>query len=698
MPGRVKTYLSFLVFFFLVFSSALFPQSNNTSNAPKLEHFDTKYADRSLDPCQDFYKFACNKWMAANPVPPDETFWGPQNPLQLWTDTLLRQILEQASAKRTGRSFVEQKIGDYYSACMDEKAINTAGQTVLKPEFDRIAALKSKSGLAAEIAHLHKSFPKAWAIQNGETVAAVFGFAGFADFDNAAQAVAYLDQGGMALPGRQFYLDTDSYSAEIRGKYLQHIRKMFGLAGENPGQADADARAVLELETGLAQNAMDEVKRRDPAKLNNKMSLRQVEAITPSFNWKEYLQAVDAPRSPHYIVTSPDFFRGLEKLIQQHPLEHWRAYLRWNVLHGSAEALPDSFVQENFEFFGRTLSGAQQLLPRWRRCVRSVDRDLGDALGQAYVARAFPPASKQRVQVMVLAIEAALKQDIHTLDWMSVPTKRQAEIKLAAIENKIGYPARWKNYSSVRIAANKYLNNMQQCTNFEFERWVHKIGKPVDRNEWTMTPPTINAYYDAPRNSINFLAGILQPPFFDPLSDDPTVYGGIGKVIGHEIIHGFDDQGRKFDAHGNLRDWWTAEDVAAYTQRSECIAEEYTQDVPEAGAKQNGKLTHGEDIADNGGIRLALKALKKILEQEKINSGAKDKNGFTPEQMFFLSYAFSFCINVRPEIMRTLVLTDPHSLPKYRVNNVLANMPEFQQAFSCLATAPMIHKNACRVW
>jgi predicted metalloendopeptidase len=375
-------------------------------------------------------------------------------------------------------------------------------------------------------------------------------------------------------------------------------------------------------------------------------------------------------------------------------------YLRWQVIHRSSPYLSKAFVDENFDFFAHTLAGAEQQQPRWRRCVRAADRDLGEALGQAYVDRAFPPASKARTLEMVHAVEQALQEDIDGLSWMSPATRKQAIIKLKGIEDKIGYPSHWRDYSSVKITRDNYLNNVAEASSFEFQRWVAKVGKPVDRSEWTMTPPTINAYYDPQLNTINFPAGILQPPFFDPAKDDAVNYGGIGVVIGHEIIHGFDDEGRKFDAQGNLRDWWTAEDAKQYDERGKCISDEYTQDVPQAGpgARQNGKLTQGEDTADNGGIHLALNALNASLKQQGKTLDDKGPDGFTNGQRFFIANAFSWCSNVRPEIARVLVSSDPHSLPVYRVNNVFSNMPEFQQAFACKAGQRMVRANACRVW
>ena len=664
----------------------------------KPDRFDPTSIDRSVSPCDDFYKFACGKWLAANPVPPDQVWWGHDGALELWNQTILREVLEQASANDAKRSPVQQKIGDYYFACMDEKGIAAAGAKPLKPELERIAAIKKKSDLAQEVAHLHMTVPGAWELSDAQTRAPMFGLTGAQDFDNASRVVAFVDQGGMSMPGREFYLNDDAKSVEIRKKFQEHVSKMFALAGENAKQAADDAATVLAMETEMAKAAMDIVKRRDPANLNHKMSLAQIAELAPSFDWKGYLSRVNAPTPEHYIVTSPDYFRGLEKMLQEHPLEHWKTYLRWWMLHGSARYLSTDFEKEDFDFFRHTLAGAEALQPRWRRCVDFVDRDLGEALGQAYVDRAFPPASKQRTLEMVHAIEGALSGDIQRVDWMSPQTKQQAEVKLKGIEDKIGYPNRWRDYSSVKVGRASFLENVHQATDFEFHRWLNKIGKPVDRGEWTMTPPTINAYYDPQLNTINFPAGILQPPYFDANMDDAVNFGGAGAVIGHEITHGFDDQGRKFDAQGNLRDWWTPTDAKEYDQRGKCISDQYTQEIPEAGVKQNGLLTQGEDTADNGGTRLALMALAGELAKRGQSLDDKGADGWSNRQRFFLSYATSWCSNIRSEILRTVVLSNPHSAPKYRVNNVVSDIPEFSQAFSCKQGQPMARENACRVW
>ena len=676
------------------------PSAADEGKEPKLEHFDPNLVDQSLDPCNDFYKYACNKWLTANPIPADQVFWSTGSGLELWNETILRQTLEAASKADTGRSAVQQKIGDYWSACMDESGIEAAGLKPLQPELDRIAAMKSKKDITAEIAHVQHLYPGAWQAGDNQTNSPLFGFSGQQDYDNASMVVAQIDQGGLSLPNRDYYINTDAKSKEVLGKYRAHLQKMFTLAGESESQPTTDAATVIDIETALAKAQMDNVKRRDPKNINNKMSLEQVRALTPSINWNEYLKDVKAPASDHYIVTSPDFFRTEEKLIEERPLSDWQAYLRWQVIHRSAPYLTKAIVDENFDFFAHTLAGAEQQLPRWRRCVRAADRDLGEALGQAYVDRAFPPESKARTLQMVHSIESALGSDIQSLSWMSPSTKQQAIVKLKGIEDKIGYPSHWRDYSNVKIVRDSYLANIGQASSFEFERWVAKIGKPVDRSEWTMTPPTINAYYDPQLNTINFPAGILQPPYFDPTKDDAVNYGAIGMVIGHEIIHGFDDQGRKFDAHGNLRDWWTADDSKLYDERGKCISDEYTQAVPEAGdgVKQNGLLTQGEDTADNGGIHLALGALEADLKQQGKSLDDKGPDGWTYRQRFFLSSANSWCSNVRPQIARLLVTSDPHSLPVFRINNVVSNMPEFEQAFSCKTGQKMVRANACRVW
>jgi endothelin-converting enzyme/putative endopeptidase len=674
--------------------------AKESDSTPKLDHFDPNLVDKDLSPCDDFYKYSCSKWLAANPIPADQVYWSTGSNLELWNEGVERETLEASSKNDPKRSAVQQKIGDYWAACMDESGIEAAGLKPLQPELDRVNSIQSKKEITLEIAHLHRMFPGAWEQSDNQTEAPFFGFTGQQDYDDAAKVVAQIDQGGLSLPGRDYYINTDDKSVETLKKYRAHVQKMFVLAGESQAQASSDADAVIELETALAKAQMDNVKRRDPKNINNKMSLAQVRELTPSIDWDAYLKAVNAPASDHYIVTSPDFFRAEEKLLAEHPLDHWKAYMRWQVIHRSSPFLTKAMVDENFDFFYHTLAGQEKNEPRWRRCVHNADRDLGEALGQAYVDRAFPPASKARTLEMVHAIEQAMQSDIETVSWMTPATKEQAIVKLKGIEDKIGYPSHWRDYSSVKITRDSYIGNVEQATAFEFERQVAKIGKPVDRSEWTMTPPTINAYYDPQLNTINFPAGILQPPFFEKDMDDSVNFGAIGMVIGHELTHGFDDQGRKFDAHGNLRDWWTAEDGKQYDERGKCISDEYTQDVPDAGpgVKQNGLLTQGEDTADNGGIHLALMALEADLKKQGKSLEDKGPDGWTYRQRFFLSYAYSWCSAIRPEVARLVVTTNPHSLPIFRIDNVVSNMPEFEQAFGCKAGQKMVRANACRVW
>jgi len=681
-------------------SAAATTANDETKDAPKLDHFDPNLVDKSLNPCDDFYKYACNKWIAANPIPADQVYWSTGGGLEMWNDNVLRETLEAASKNDPKRSAVQQKIGDYWAACMDESGIEAAGLAPLQPELNRIAALKSKQEITLEIAHLHRLFPGAWEQSDNQTDAPFFGFTGQQDYDDASKVVAQIDQGGLSLPNRDYYINTDAKSGETLGKYRAHVQRMLVLAGETGAQAGDDAATVVELETAMAKAQMDNIKRRDPKNINNRMSLAQIRELTPSIQWDVYLRAVNAPASDHYIVTSPDYFRTEDKLLTEHPLEHWKVYMRWQVIHNAAPYLTKAMVDENFNFFSRTLAGQEEELPRWRRCTHWADRDLGEALGQAYVDQAFPPESKVRTLEMVHAIERAMHDDIESVSWMTPATKEQAIIKLKGIENKIGYPSNWRDYSSLKVTRDSDLGNVEQASAFEFERWVGKIGKPVDRSEWTMTPPTINAYYDPQLNTINFPAGILQPPFFEKNMDDSVNYGAIGMVIGHELTHGFDDQGRKFDVHGNLREWWTAEDAKQYEERGECISDEYTQQVPDAGAgvKQNGLLTQGEDTADNGGIHLALMALEADLKKQGKSLDEKGPDGWTYLQRFFLSNAYSWCSNVRPEVARLVVTTNPHSLPLFRVDNVVSNMSEFAQGFGCKAGQKMVRANACRVW
>jgi putative endopeptidase len=565
--------------------------------------------------------------------------------------------------------------------------------------LDRIAKLQDKSQLAGLVASIHQLIrPANLNFISAQYQGVLFGIYASPDFDDASKQLAALDQSGMGMPAREFYLKDDEKSKQIRDLYLKHVARILELSGEPQAQATSDAQIVLTFETALANAAMDIVARRDPKNQNNKMSLQQLQALAPSFNWKAYFTDMHVPESPAYLVISPDFFRGLEKLVSTESIDHWRAYLRYSTVNFTAPLLSEPFVDENFAFYGRVISGSQEIQPRWRRCSAYADLDLGEAVGQAYVARYFPPQNKARMLEMVKAIETALHQDIDSQNWMSPETKKRAHEKLRAQVDKISYPDRWIDYSSVSIQRDDFFGNMQRASSFEIGRRLAKVGKPTDRHEWGMTPPTVNAYEDAQTNTINFPAGILQPPFFDAAQIDAANYGAIGAVIGHELIHGYDDQGRKFDAQGNLRDWWTTADAAAYEQRDNCIADEYTQDVPEAGVKQNGKLSLGEDTADNGGVHLTFNALQSTLQGQGKTLDSPAEGGMTQAQSFFTAYATVWCGELRPEAARTAVLTQGHSLNRYRINNVVSNMPEFAHAFGCKSGQKMVRENACRVW
>jgi putative endopeptidase len=521
------------------------PAQGSSRATPQLDHFDPKKVDTSVDPCTDFYAYSCNRWIADNPVPPDEIFWDSFGKLQLWNETFLHQtVLEVAAKPASERTPVEQKVGNYWSACTDQEQRSATALSTLQPQLRRIEAMSSKSQIVDVVADLHRSVPGAWNAADPETYAALFGFGAQPDFHDTTHVIAQFDQGGMALPGREFYLKDDAKSVEIRVKYVAHIARMFELSGVPAAQSKTDAAVVLQMETAMAKSAMEIVKRRDPKNLDNEMNLNAVQKLTPSFDFSRYLQLVHGPTTGTFIVTSPDFFRGTEQLIQSEPLDHWKAYFRWQLLNGLAGAMSDAFVNEDFTFVFQTLFGAKQLLPLWRRCIQSEDRDIGQALGQAYVARAFPPESKERVQEMVNALKVALSQEMDSMDWMSAETKKQAHVKLAAQIDKIGYPDHWRDYSALEIRVNDHLGNVERAAAFEFDRQLRKIGKPLDRTEWGMTPQTVNAYEDAQTNTINFPAGILQPPFFDPTKDDTVNYAAAGAVIGHETIHGYDDQGR----------------------------------------------------------------------------------------------------------------------------------------------------------
>jgi putative endopeptidase len=645
--------------------------------------FSTANMDMTANPCVDFYQYACGTWMANNPIPADQSRWGTFDQLADRNREVLRGILEKASVNDPARSAVEQKIGDSYASCMDESAIDKLGAKPLEPELTRIDAIKSKDAILDELARLHLL-----------GVGALFRFSSTPDSKNSAQTIANADQGGLGLPDRDYYLKDDAKSVKLREQYLAHVQKMLELAGQSPALAAAGAQAVLRIETDLAKGSLDRVARRDPSQTYHKMSIKELAALAPSIDWPKYFAALDTPPFTDLDVSAPDFFKALDAVLTSTSVADLKTYLCWHLLYAEAPLLARPFLDENFQFFGRTLTGATELEPRWKRCVQTTDRELGFALGQKYVEQAFSPEAKARVLSMVQEIEKMLSEDIQSLDWMTPATKQQALVKLRGVTNKIGYPDKWRDYSSVKIVRGQAVENDQRATAFEVRRRLNKIGQPVDRGDWNMTPPTVNAYYSPLQNDINFPSGILQPPFFDNRMDAAVNYGAIGSVMGHELTHGFDDQGRQYDAQGDLRNWWTPEDAAEFEKRAECFVKEYSAFTPVDGVHLNGKLTLGENSADNGGVHLSFMVLMKSLDgkpQPKIE-------GFTPQQRFFLGHGQIWCQNVRPEASRMRAQTDPHSPGRNRVNGVLGNMPEFREAFACHEGQPMVHAPACRVW
>ena len=655
------------------------------ADLPNIPAFDLSSVDKSVDPCVNFYKYACSGWMAKNPIPPDQAIWGRFSGLQERNRDVLHAILEYAAKPDPKRSPVMQKIGDFYASCMDEQKANAEGAKPLRPELDRIAKIASKQDLITTVAQLQ-----------GIGVTAMFFFSSQPDLHQSTMQIANVVQGGLGLPDRDYYLKTDPKSVETREKYVAHVQKMFELLGDKPETAAAEAKTVMTIETALAKAALDRVAIRSPENRDHPMTLQEFAALAPSASFNQYFTATGAPAISKVNVVTPDFFKALNAQIDSVPLNEWKTYLRWHVAHTFAPWLSTPFVDEDFQFYDKYLEGQQEQQPRWKRCVRATDRAMGEALGQPYVDLTFGVEGKQRTLKMVEAIEKAMSADLKTLSWMTPETQKAAAVKLAGITNKIGYPDKWRDYSKLDVIRGDFFTDLQRANHFERMRQLNKIGKPTDKLEWGMSPPTVNAYYNPPQNNINFPAGILQPPFYDNKMDDAVNFGGIGAVIGHELTHGFDDQGSKYDAVGDLRNWWTPEDKAEFGKRTSCISDEYDQFVAVDDLHLKGRLTLGENTADNGGIRLSLMALHNKMKEE--NQPEKEIDGYTPDQRFFISYAQIWCQNVTPEQSRLRALTDPHSPGQYRVNGVVSNMPEFQQAWGCKAGQPMVRANACRVW
>ncbi|WP_457445944.1 M13 family metallopeptidase [Roseateles sp. P5_E4] len=655
---------------------------------PYTPSLDVTAMDRSADPCDDLYRYACGAWTKANPIPADQSRWSVyakmanENQRYLWG---VLNKLGQPGAERTGP---QAKLGDYFAACMDEGAVQATGLKGLQPTLDRIAALKDKKALPALLAELQQ------AAGNDRLF---FGFSSGQDFADATRQIAFASAGGLGLPDRDYYLKRDDKTLKIRTAYEAHVARIFELLGDTPEAAKAGARSVLATETTLARASLSKVDKRDPYKTFHVVDARGLKALMPGFDWASYQAALGTtPWHARYNVTEPAFFKALGARLNAMSLADLKTYLRWQLASSLSPALDNGFVQANFDFYGQTLHGTPQLKPRWKRCVQLVDVQLGEALGQEFIARNFTPDLKAAAVQMTDEIEVAMGRSIDSLAWMSAETKARAHGKLKAIVNKVGYPERWRDYSAFAVRPGDFLGNVTRGNAFEAKRRLAKIGQPLDRGEWGMTPQTVNAYYDAQMNDINFPAGVLQAPLYDAALDEAPNYGNTGGTIGHELTHGFDDEGRQFDAQGNLKNWWTKKDGKEFEKRAACVADQYATYTVVDDIKINSKLTLGEDLADLGGLVLAWEAWKAHMTGKTL----ENRDGLTPEQRFFVGFAQWDCADARPEALRVQAKVDPHSPARWRINGVVVNMPEFEKAFACKPGAKLVKPAGqhCKVW
>jgi endothelin-converting enzyme/putative endopeptidase len=642
--------------------------------------------DRTVDPCVDFYAFSCGGWQEVNPIPPDQSTWSVYEKLQ---DDIERHLwgLLQAAASAKARSTTQAEIGDYFAACMDEARIEALGSKPLEPALAALASVKDRRGLAAWLAEQHLA---------GSTDELLFGFSSDQDASDATQFIATIDAGGLGLPDRDDYLDQDAKSKEQRERYREHVVRLLKLLGDDAATAQGTAALVMDIETVLAHASLTRVESRDPHKVFHRMRVEELEKLVPAFDWQTYLGGMRVPDTQVLNVSEPRFMQAVDAELNRRPLAQWKQYFRWHLVNAQAQYLSRAFADEDFAFNDKVLLGTDALAPRWKRCVRWVDRDLGESLGQEFVQKNFSPEIQETTRAMVLNIEREMEMNLRSLQWMSEPTRERALEKLAAMTNKIGYPERWRDYSSIRLARDDFYGNVARAEEFESARQLRRIGKPVDRGEWDVTPQTVDASYNQTMNDVTFPAGVLQPPLYDPKMDDAPGYGNTGGTIGHELTHGFDDEGRQFDAKGNLKDWWSKQDEAEFARRASCISDQFSTYVAVDDIHVNGKLTLGEDVADLGGLILAYRAWRHAAANEQLPS----IDGLTPEQRFFVGSAQWACANIRPEAMRQLARTGPHSPPRYRVNGLVANMPEFAQAFSCKPGQPMTKppEKICKVW
>ena len=654
---------------------------------PYAPSLDLSSMDKTADPCVNFYQYACGGWQKNNPIPADQTTWSVYG--KLYQDNLqfLREILEQTAAKSGGkRTASEIKIGDFYAACMDEVAVEKQGLAPVQSYLDAVSQLKSVRDIAPLAGQLQLVYGRSLLFASGSTQ----------DPDDSEKIIAELDQGGLGLPDRDYYTKDDAKSKETQEKYVLHVQKVFELMGEDAAKAKKDAKTVMQMETALAKASMTLVDRRDPYNLKHKMEIDGLEKLAPNFDWKAYYKVAPYPEFKIVNVDTPDFFQGVNEQLKSEALDNWKTYLRYHVVDAASPFLSSGFVNEQFDFYRKYLRGAKEQQPRWKRCVSYTDRGLGEALGQVYVEKVFSPEVKASTLDMVLRIEDQMALRIKNLDWMSSATKEQALKKLHGIRNKIGYPDKWRDYSTLEVKRDDFAGNVARANAFEHRREINKIGKPLDRGEWNMSPPTVNAYYDPQMNDINFPAGVLQPPLYDAKMDAAPNYGDTGGTIGHELTHGFDDEGSQFDANGNLKNWWTKEDREKFEVRTKCVEDQYASYIVVDDIHINSKLTLGEDVADLGGEILAYLAWQDATKAQSL----QPRDGLTPEQRFFIGFAQWACSNERAEELRVRAATDPHSPAQYRINGVVVNMPEFTKAFGCKTGQPMVNppEKVCKVW
>ena len=669
------------------------PDAGPTSVPKKPVSFDLTSIDKAADPCSDFYQYACGNWLKKNPVPASETRWGRFNELADRNNYLLYNELKTAAAHPVGP--LQVKYGNYFAACMDTARADQQGAKPIEPALAQIARLEDKKKLAQLSLALDKQYG----------VGPLLGVGVGQDQKDSSKQILQTGQGGLSLPDRDYYLVEDERNKTLRAQFVAHVTKMFTLLGDTPDKAATEAADVLRIETALAKGSQSRVDLRDPANRYHVMTVDEVQKLSPDYDWRVLLDGLGVGQAKTLNVSSPGFVKTVNEQIEAEPVTALQAYMRWHVLHSAAPYLSQNYVNENFDFFQKTLAGQKEQQPRWKRCTRLTDAALGEAVGQDWVKKNFPPDAKANMEKLVAALRVALDEDIKTLPWMSAETKKEAEAKLATFRQKIGYPEHWRDYSTLTVSRTDFVEDLFHTAIFERNRNLHKLGQPVDEKEWGMTPPTVNAYYNPPQNDINFPAGILQPPFFDNHLDPAVNFGGIGVVIGHEMTHGFDDQGSKYgptgnvkyNADGTLGSWFTAEDQAKFNERTKCVADEYSGFEVADGQNLNGKLTLGENTADNGGIRIAYQALEETLAKQG-PSATNKIDDYTPAQRFFISFGQVWCQNQTEQAARIQAKTDPHSTGMWRTNGTVQNFEAFGKAFGCKAGQPMEPVKSCRVW